>query len=145
MDEKNGIANVQNGLARVYSSIGKYDSAIEHSLIALNNSEEINSLENKSIALETLYTCFENKKDYKKAYQFLSFYKNASEQLKNSDKVKKLAKIELDYRLEKMKLAQEEELKNQRLFISLLVLIVLFGFVILVTFNQKCQKQEKSK
>lgn len=143
LDEKNGIANVQNGLARVYSTVGKYDSAIEHALIALNNSEEINSLENKSIALETLYTCFENKKDYQKAYHFLSLYKNTSEQLKNSDKVKKLAKIELDYRLEKMKLAQEEELKNQRLFISLLVLIVLFGFVILGLLIRNARNKKK--
>jgi signal transduction histidine kinase len=143
LDEKNGIANVQNGLARVYSSIGKYDSAIEHSLIALNNSDEINSLENKSIGLETLYNCYEKKKDYQKAYHFLTLYKNASEQLKNSDKVKKLAKIELDYRLEKMKLAQEEELKNQRLFISLLVLIVLFGLVILGLLIRSARNKKK--
>jgi len=131
LDEKNGIANVQNGLALVYNSIGKYDLAIKHSLIALNNSEDINSLENKSIALETLHNCFKNKKNYKQAYHYLSLYENVSQNLKNSDKFKKLAKIELDYRLEKMKLAQEEELKNQRLFISLLVLIVLFGLAIL--------------
>ncbi|MCW8850452.1 MAG: tetratricopeptide repeat-containing sensor histidine kinase, partial [Melioribacteraceae bacterium] len=143
LDEKNGIANVQNGLAQVYTSIGKYDLAIEHSLVALNNSDIINSLENKSIALETLHTCYKNKNDYQKAYQFLSLHENAIEELTNSDKVKKLAKIELDYRLEKMKLAQEEKLKNQRLFIFLLVLIVLFGIIIVGLLIRNTKNKKK--
>lgn len=143
LDEKNGIANAENGLAQVYELINKFDSAIEHSLIALENSEKINSLENKSIALETLHKCYNSKKNYEQAYKFLVLHKQASEQLKNSDKVKKLVKIELDYRLEKMKSEQEEELNNQRIFITLLVLIVLFGLVILVLLVRSSRSRKR--
>ena len=131
LDEKNGIANVQNGLAEVYQSTNNYNSAINHSLIALENSNKINSLENKVIALKTLYTCFEQKSDFRNAFNYLSQHKKANEELKNDEKIKKLAKIELDYKLEQMRKEQEEKLRNQRLFIVLLVFILFLGTVII--------------
>ena len=131
LEEKNGFANVENGVAQVYKSIEKYEYAISHAEKALEHSNKINSLENKVIALETLYSCYFIKKDYKKAYEYLSQHKIALDELKNNDKIKKLAKVELEYQLEKIKTEKEEELNNQKIFIILLVLIVLFGLVIL--------------
>lgn len=132
LDEKNGNANVENGLAKVYESIEKYEDAIYHAEKALEYSNNINSLGNKVEALETLFTCFEHKKNFEKAYEYLSQYKIAFDELKSNEKIKKLARLELEYQLDKIQTEKETQLNNQRIFIAFLVLIVLFGIVIFI-------------
>ena len=143
IDEKNGIANSENGLAEVYKNIGKLDSAIKHSTIALEYSQKIHSKKNKLKALDVLYNCYEQKGNFKKAYEYLTIHKNTSESLKDSDRLKKLAKIELDYKLEKIQQEQEEAINRQKVLILLLVLIVISGTVILVLTSRSSKNKKK--
>lgn len=132
LNEKNGHANVENGLAMVYQEIGKHEEAIYHAEKALEYSNNIHSLDNKVHALETLYNCFEHKKDYKKAYEYLNEYKITFAELKSNEKIKKLARLELEYQLEKIESEKEAQLNNQRIFIAFLVLVVLFGIIVFI-------------
>lgn len=150
LDEKNGLANVENGLAHVYEAIGQYEDAINHAEKALEHSNNIHSLKNKVNALESLFNCFEHKKNYKIAYEYLNQYRIALDELKSNEKIKKLARLELEYQLEKIQTEKETQLNNQRIFIAFLVLIVLFGIVMFIQLmrsskNKKVVNEELHK
>jgi signal transduction histidine kinase len=142
LDEKNGIANAENGLGDIYKTINQYDSAIVHANKALHYSIQINSQANRIRALETLFKCFKEKNNYKKAFEYLSLHKTASDSIKSDDKLKKLAKIELDYKLDEIKKEQEEKLNRQKFYIYLLIIVLIFGLLILIVFI-KSSKNKK--
>lgn len=142
LDEKNGVANAENGLGEIYKDINLCDSAIIHANRALEYSNQINSQSNKIRALETLFKCYKEKNNYKKAFEYLNMHKEASDNLKNDDKLKKLAKIELDYKLAEIKKKQEEELNRQRFYIYLLILALLFGIIILIVLTRSSKNKK---
>ena len=144
IDEKNGIANSENGLAEVYNNLGQLDSAIKHSTTALEFSQKINSKKNALKALEILYNCYEQKGNFKKAYENLSIYNHINESFKDSDRLKKIARIELEYKLEKIQKEQEDALNRQRIIILLLVLIVLSGTIILILMSRSSKNKKKA-
>ena len=117
INEPNGIANAENGLASTYIEIADYTNAMTHALIAYEKANSINSLKNVSTASDILRTCYSQKGDYKNAYKFLEINQNANDSLKTDDKVKRIAKIEFDYKMEKIKKEKEDELRRQRYFI----------------------------
>ncbi|MCB0746699.1 MAG: tetratricopeptide repeat-containing sensor histidine kinase [Ignavibacteriae bacterium] len=143
-NEKNGLANVENGLAEVYKLIQQFDNAINHANIALKHAEEINSLENKLLALQTLFESYEQKNDFKNAYKYLNNYRTAYLDLKNNEKIKKLANVELNYKLEKLKKEQEQKLLNQSIYIFILLLTVIFGAIILFLLSKSSKNKKKA-
>lgn len=132
MDIKNGIANSENGIANVFKIKEDYDSSIYHANIALKLAEKINALDNISKASNSLYYCYQQKGNFKKAFEYLLLNKSIQDSLMNDDKLKKIAKIELDYKIEKMKQEQEQELNKQKTFNQYLVIILFSGGVILL-------------
>ncbi len=142
INEKNGIAISENGLAQVYKNNEQYDFAIKHAAIALGYANQINSLENKLKAFHTLFICFEQKKDFRKAYEYLKQYQSAYESSNNNNRIKKLANIELNHKLENLQKIQEIQLNNQKAYIYLLILVVFSGAIILILLS-KSSKQKK--
>jgi len=142
--EKNGIANSENGLAEVYKNDKQYDLAIKHAKIALYQANQINSFENRLKAFQTLFFSFDQKKEYQKAYEYLKQYQTAYEKSNNNGKIKKLAKIELNYKLENLQKIQEIQLNNQRAYIYLLVLVVISGAIILILVSKSSKNKKRA-
>ncbi len=120
LDEKHGIANTENSIAFIYMQQGKTDEAIKHALIALHSSKDVHSLDNIVKATEILQNAYYDKKDYENAYKYLSVFKSSSDSLKVTDKIKKLARLEFDNRVEKINSEQEAKLNRQNNLIILL-------------------------
>jgi len=132
LNEKNGITQAENGLAAIYKIEGKNDLAVKHAHSALSYALAINSLENVSLAADVLQSVYGNKGDYKKAFYYLTIYKNAFDSLKISDKIKKLAKTEFDYKIQVIKEQQAAEISKQDLFIRWLTISLVLGLIIVV-------------
>lgn len=132
LDEKNGISNVENGLARLYNELGLIIPAIKHANIAFTSAQSINSLENVAFAAGILRSCYAKIKDYKNAYTYSEIFISASDSLKNSNNYKRLAKIDFDYKVEKLKKEKEFELNKQKSFIMYLIIMLVLSFMIVV-------------
>ena len=129
---KNGIADVENGLAELYKILEDYNSSIEHALIAKDNAVECNSLENIYRASSILSFCYQKKGNIKKAFDAQLVSIEVQNSLWDEAKLKKMSKIELDHKIEKMRLEQEIELNKQKVFNNYLVFFLILGGVFIV-------------
>jgi signal transduction histidine kinase/Tfp pilus assembly protein PilF len=141
INEVNGIANTENGFATTYLEIKNYDQALKHALTGYEKARAINALENVSIAADIIRECYSQMKDYKKAYEYLEIFHNTYDSLKSGEKMKRLAKIEFDYKMDKIKKVQEAELSRQNTFIIALIitisLLIIIGTLIIWAYRQK--------
>ena len=132
LDVNNGIADSENGIANILKIEGDFNASISHAENALRNAETANASENIFKATNTLYYCYQKKGNYKKAFEYLLINRSVQDSLKNSEKLKKISKIELDLKFEKMRLEKEGELNRQKAFNVYLVLILISASVILL-------------
>ena len=147
MNEKNGIAQAENGLASIYEVEDKTDLAIKHGLAALSYAWAINSLDNVAKAANILQTEYSKLGNTKQAYYYLTVYIASSDSLKITDKIKKLAKTEFDYKIQEIKEQQNAEIAKQNIFIRWLTVSLVLGLIIvaLIIFgyinNKKINRQ----
>lgn len=127
-----GIANAGNGLAELYKILEDFNSSISHALIAKRSAIESNSLENIYIASNILSFCYHKDGNFKKAFEELQTSREAQDSLWDDAKLKKMSKIELDHKIEKMRLEQELELNKQKVFNNYLVFFLILGVVFIV-------------
>ena len=147
VDEKNGIANVENGIASIYISKEMIKLAIEHANIALLNSQQINALENISLASKILQNSYEKMSDYKNAYKYAMIFQSTTDSLMNSDKLKRLTRIEFDYKIDKIKKEKEAELNTQKAFVMYLTITLVLSIiiVILIIFGYSSKRRLNTK
>lgn len=129
-EDKNGIANVETSLAATFNEMKDYNAAVRHAENALKKAAIINSLDNMAISSDILRSVYERKGDYKSAYKYLTMQKSIQDSLKSDAKLKRINKLELDYKIEKMKKAQEIELNKQKFFSFSLGVTALFILVV---------------
>ncbi|MGE5680160.1 MAG: tetratricopeptide repeat protein [Bacillota bacterium] len=147
LEDRNGIADVENGIASIYEKQGLIAPALLHAQTALKNAQPINSQENISIAAGILKNGYEKLGDYRKAYYYFTLFHNSSDSIKSVEKIKKLTKLEFDYRLEKIKKEQEAELNRQKIFVRylsitlflslIIVMLIILGYVSKRKMNKK--------
>ena len=144
LEESNGMANVQNGIATLYKSNGDVQKAFYHSNIAIRYANRINSYENISKASDILQFCYKEMGRYDSAYKYISLFHNSNEYLKSNDKLKKLAKIELDFKINKLRQDQEAELTKQRNFIQFLLIILFFSVIVVLLIVRGSRLKKKT-
>lgn len=132
INEPNGIANAENGIAALYLEESKTQNALSHALDAYEKAKSINSLENIAASSDIIRKCYSAGGDYKNAYKFLEIYGSTNDSLKNGEKMKRLAKIEFDYKMEKIKKDQESELSRQKIFITALSITLFLSVIIAI-------------
>ncbi|MFZ1519727.1 MAG: tetratricopeptide repeat-containing sensor histidine kinase [Ignavibacteriaceae bacterium] len=132
LDEKNGIANTENGLAILYFRLNRNEDAIVHARNAFIAARHINSLENIAISAIVLRDCYALLNDYKTAFNYSKIYVDVSDSLKNSGNYKLLAKLDFDYKLEKLNKEKEVEINRQQFFIISLVITLVLTLMIVV-------------
>ena len=132
IDEKHGMSQAENGIASILQNEGKIELAISHAQNAIEQATSINSLENIVKAANTLQTAYSSLGDYKKAFEYATLYQQSSDSLKISDKIKKLAKTEFEYKIQVIKKTQESEIAYQKIFIKWLTVTIILGGIIIV-------------
>ena len=130
MDEKHGMSQTEIGIASIYIDQGKINLAIDHALTSLKFAESINSVNNIARAADILQSAFQKNGNYKEAYKYLTLYKNSSDSLKVTDKIKKLSRLEFNYKLEKIKEVQKIEIAKQQIFIKWLIVTLVLSLII---------------
>ncbi len=128
--DNNGIANVETSLAALYNEQKDYEGAIKHAQNGLEKATEINSMDNIAISADILRSVYEMKNDYRSAYKYLTLQKSIQDSLKSDAKLKRINKLELDYKIEQMKKTQEIELNRQKFLNYLLSVTALFILVV---------------
>lgn len=89
------------GLADTYLKLLKYDFALDHAQELLNLSKEANSLRHEMLAYGILSEVYENKGNFKSAFESHEQYKVLSDSLLNEENIKKIAGIEYEYKYKK--------------------------------------------
>jgi signal transduction histidine kinase len=147
LKEKNGIANAEIGIALIDDEEGKVELAIKHAKNALENSQEIPSLDNICRSADILQKSYFKLGEYKKAYNYLLIYKNANSKLNTNETIKRLTKNEFDFKIDKMKKEQEAAISRQKFYIYSLVvtLTLVLIIVILMVRNSKNKKRTNAK
>ena len=130
MGEKHGTAVAENGIASIYQQEGKTELATKHALSAFSFADSINSLDNMASAANILQAEYYKQGNIKKAFYYLTIFKDASDSLKITDKIKKLAKTEFDYKIQEIKDKQQVEITKQQIFIRWLSISLLLGIII---------------
>ncbi|MCX6151167.1 MAG: tetratricopeptide repeat-containing sensor histidine kinase [Ignavibacteriales bacterium] len=139
-----GIANVETGIATTYKEKGDLKAAIKHAEIAIENAQQIKSLDNISIAANILQSSYQQLGNYKKAFTYLTMLKAADDSLKNDEKMKRLNKLELDNKIERMERLQEIELDKQKFFNQILSVVLFFLGVIAVLIYWGYRQKKKT-
>ncbi|MGE5498060.1 MAG: tetratricopeptide repeat protein [Syntrophothermus sp.] len=141
IDEHNGIAEVENGIASVYHSINAVEQAIDHALLAMEHARPINSAVNITASSDILYKSYEKQGNYKKAFEYLRIYQSATDSANNIERIRRLGKVEFDYRIERFRKEQEAELSRQKNFIIMLIVILVFliaiALIVIWGYNNK--------
>ena len=130
LDEKHGLAQAQNGIALIHREKGNIDLEIEKALSALQNADAVNSLKRKSRAAEILHKAYLSKSDFENAYKYLQIHTETSEGLKVTDRMKKLARVEFDHKLDKIKSEQKTALVRQEKYIQFLMVTLILSLII---------------
>jgi len=139
-------------LAHLYIEIGKYNLALDYALAANEKANKIGQLKEKSDAAHALALIYKNRKEYKKAYEYLELHKTRADSLLNESNIKEITNLENKYLFEKEKetiaseqakkdAVQAEELKRQKIvrnsFIAGFLLMIVFAIVIFRNLAQK--------
>jgi len=115
-DDYLGIANSETRIAQILLEQNKIIPAVEHALKSLNQARTIKSLENVAISSNILQEGYHRMGDFEKAYKYLVINQNVKDSLKSDDKFKRISKLELNYKIDKMKQEQLAEINKQKLY-----------------------------
>jgi serine phosphatase RsbU (regulator of sigma subunit) len=139
-------------LAKAYRISGKYNEADKYANFSYQFSKNNKLIYEKSEALGELIQIQEKLKNYQKAYALQEEFIDVEKQIINTEKLNRVAAIQNRLALtekeniitkQNNKIAKEElinsknEIQNQKLFILIIVLILISGFVLFIFYKTK--------
>ncbi len=150
--DKSGVCSSYYGIATIYLKINNYSKAIDFTNKGLVIANKLLLTDKQKELRKQLSDIYANTKNYEKAYQNYILYKKLEDSIFNEKNIKKIARLEYQYKHEKEKQASKliqqkkdalhnEEIKHQKmvrnLFIIGFILSLVFVFFILYIFIQK--------
>lgn len=152
-DDYMGIANSETRIAQVLMEQNKTVQGIDHALKSLYQALSIQSRENIAVSSDLLQKGYQKLGDYKNAYKYLVINQNVKDSLKSDEKLKRISKLELNYKIEKMEQEQQEAINKQKMYnyiwailsLSILViaLLILRGYLTKKENNSKLKHLNK--
>ncbi len=121
-------------VAVLYNALKEYDKAMPYLDSAITVAKE---LKNKGLLLKQYYSrsnLNETRKEYQKALQDYKIYKVYNDSINDTEKVKRITALELNYKFEKEKQADQLRLENEtgkkRLYLILFATALILGGII---------------
>ncbi len=121
-------------VAVLYNALKEYDNALPYLDSAIAVAKE---LKNKELLLKQYYSrsnLNETRKDYQQALQDYKIYKAYNDSVNDTEKAKRITALELNYKFEKEKQADqlrlESETAKKRLYLILLAIALVLGGII---------------
>ena len=152
-------ANLFLGMSEVYEKQNRYGEALKMQRQALDILNEIGAEDIKVVAYRKLAQSYAHQGDFKKAYLYHERYKQANDSLFNSDQVRSLTRLQMQYDFDKKEaLAKAEqsrrdslvqaEIRRQKLIrysvTGGLACVLLFSFVVFRQRNRIAAEKKRS-
>ncbi len=110
-NEAIGWAN--KGIASVYLTYGNLDQAISYGTTGYEIGVKTNTRDLSKQSSEILHKAYARKRDFQRAYLYLSLFKQHSDSLLNAETIKRTAELEYEYANEQSNRIQALELQAQ--------------------------------
>ncbi len=121
-------------VAVLYNALKEYDKAVPYLDSAITVAEK---LKNKGLLLKQYYSrsnLNETRKEYRQALQDYKIYKAYNDSINDTEKVKRITALELNYKFEKEKQADQIRLENEtakkQLYLILFAIALVLGSII---------------
>ena len=113
LDDQRGIAQCYNNLGKAYGLQKKYKESKYYLEEALKIGHNVGNTESVLYSLFSLKRLYQELNDYENAFKTLDEYTILNKKVYNEESVKKMAQLELNYKLDKQKTIYSENLKRQ--------------------------------
>ncbi|MGV0922457.1 tetratricopeptide repeat protein [Empedobacter tilapiae] len=113
LDDQRGIAQCYNNLGKAYGLQKKYKESKYYLEEALKIGYNVGNTESILYSLFSLKRLYEELNDYENAFKTLDEYTTLNKKVYNEESVKKMAQLELNYKLDKQKTIYSENIKRQ--------------------------------
>lgn len=113
LDDQRGIAQCYNNLGKAYGLQKKYKESKYYLEEALKIGHNVGNTESVLYSLFSLKRLYQELNDYENAFKTLDEYTTLNKKVYNEESVKKMAQLELNYKLDKQKTIYSENLKRQ--------------------------------
>ena len=149
--EINYVSGIQSNyhiLALTFLGLSQIDSAEYYGVKAYEIAQELNQIEFKSKVVKTLSKIYNQKREYKKAFDFLTIHKELSDSLINDEIKKEALKSEFEFEftsekilLEKEQekreaLASEKDLRQKVIIFSIAIILILVIISAIIIYNR---------
>ncbi|MFK5879882.1 MAG: histidine kinase dimerization/phosphoacceptor domain -containing protein [Flavobacteriaceae bacterium] len=134
------------GRGQLYNKKGAYQKAIKDCKEAYNLAIDGGDLEYQNSSTKCLSDAYKNSAEFEKAFYYQSKYIKFKDSIFNTDNIKKITQLEMQYEFEKQNALKEIEIKNKEnessliiksLFFGVLGLLLLLGLLYKLYFNRK--------
>ncbi|MDW8288165.1 MAG: tetratricopeptide repeat protein, partial [Flammeovirgaceae bacterium] len=156
LNDRSGKATVLKNLALTFQKVGKWDDAVTYAKKSLAVSNEIQAKDKIKEAAFVLATLYEEKGNYKEAYQMYQLGAAMKDSILNTEKLKAISNLQANYELDKKQkevelLQKEAALKEQQVksanfqrnaFLAGFALILVLAFVLI---RNNIQKQKTNR
>ncbi len=134
INDQNELSISYLNVAVLYNALKEYDKAVPYLDSAIIVAKK---LKNKELLLKQYYSrsnLNETRKEYELALQDYKIYKMYNDSINDTEKVKRITELELNYKFDKEKQASELRLENEaakkRLYLILFTIAVILGGII---------------
>jgi serine phosphatase RsbU (regulator of sigma subunit)/Tfp pilus assembly protein PilF len=140
---KAGIADSYIQIGKYYNALWEYKKAIHYLENALQIGKQIKSLDIIQAASFELSIAYENIKDFEEAYNAFKLYTAVNDRIKDEEKIKRFAQLEMQHDFNKKQKEREFILKRQKMItwfsLTGLFLMILLAIVIFRSYKRKKQ------
>ncbi len=140
---KAGIADSYIQIGKYYNALWEYKKAIHYLENAMQIGKQIKSLDIIQAASLELSIAYENIKDFEEAYNAFKLYKAVNDRIKDEEKIKRFAQLEMQHDFNKKQKEREFILKRQKMItwfsLTGLFLMILLAIVIFRSYKRKKQ------
>ncbi|WP_343914091.1 tetratricopeptide repeat protein [Aquimarina litoralis] len=134
VNDQNELSISYLNVAVLYNALQQYDSAVPYLDSAIAVAKK---LKHKELLLKQYYSrsnLNETRKEYEQALQDYKIYKMYNDSINDTEKVKRITELELNYKFDKEKQASELRLENEtskkQLYLLLFVIATIMGGII---------------
>ncbi|WP_298545961.1 tetratricopeptide repeat protein [uncultured Aquimarina sp.] len=134
INDQNELSISYLNVAVLYNALKEYDKAVPYLDSAIIVAKE---LKHKELLLKQYYSrsnLNETRKEYQKALEDYKIYKMYNDSINDTEKVKRITELELNYKFDKEKQASELRLENEtskkQLYLLLFVIATIMGGII---------------
>lgn len=138
-----GITYPLVGLAHIFYGLNELDSAYNYAIEGYKSAVESDAFMEISEASELIHRIYASKKDYQRAYEYLTIHNKYRDSVTNENKLRQIGRLETKYVFEK----REKELKSERnttIYGSIAIILFLLFIAALIYRSRSIQRKVNS-